>query len=749
MSRTLDLYRLLPAHIRAADEENGKALESLLAIISEQVDVVKRDTDRFYDDLFIETCSPWVVPYVGDLVSNTPLHDATVRARADVAKTIYYRRRKGTLPMLEEVARDVTGWPARGVAFFELLSWTQFLNHERRQPAPDPGPLLPKLPKLPAEAVLPLRNWHHTGASSRVGTVHLRDPESLDRIDGPFDEVAHTADVRAPGTQEGWHNIRNVGLFLWRLESYPITRGTARMEPTGTPRTRFRFSPLGRDMPLFAQGKPEMDEAEVSREEHVPGPIRPVALHLELKRVAEGGAAEATTWYGEDKVLRVRKGTTVYGPADVVCKDLAQWQGPPAGKVAIDPRLGRLQFNDAEPAASEEGVSVDYAYGFPADIGGGPYDRAECLANPDEDPEGGATRHLFVRKGASDPAQSLYPSVKDALQAWRAGAGPYAACVIEVQDNATYVETDLKVPPDPAPGDPPTTKAWTKGLVVQAADGKRPHLRLQDAAGKTADLVVRGNHPNASLRLNGLLVEGGLKLEGSLGRLSIDHCTLVPGRAFKPDGTPEDPDGASLHATSDNTVLRVEVTSSVTGQLLVAGAADELCVEDSIVHGPAGHAISARGLRAGPRLRVERSTILGRVNVRELSYASDAIFADRVLVERRQKGCVRFSYVHPDSTTPRRYRCQPDLATVDLKKEAARDAERARLVPIFTSRHYGDPGYCQLAERTAREIREGGEDGAEMGAYASLRQPQRLANLRLRLEEYLPFGLDAGFIFVT
>jgi hypothetical protein len=36
-----------------------------------------------------------------------------------------------------------------------------------------------------------------------------------------------------------------------------------------------------------------------------------------------------------------------------------------------------------------------------------------------------------------------------------------------------------------------------------------------------------------------------------------------------------------------------------------------------------------------------------------------------------------------------------------------------------------------------------------MGVYAHLRQPQRAANLRVRLEEYLPFGLDAGLVFVT
>ena len=36
-----------------------------------------------------------------------------------------------------------------------------------------------------------------------------------------------------------------------------------------------------------------------------------------------------------------------------------------------------------------------------------------------------------------------------------------------------------------------------------------------------------------------------------------------------------------------------------------------------------------------------------------------------------------------------------------------------------------------------------------MGAFSSLQQPQREANLRAALEEYTPFGLGIGFIHVT
>jgi hypothetical protein len=76
-------------------------------------------------------------------------------------------------------------------------------------------------------------------------------------------------------------------------------------------------------------------------------------------------------------------------------------------------------------------------------------------------------------------------------------------------------------------------------------------------------------------------------------------------------------------------------------------------------------------------------------------------------------------------------------------------AIRARLVPSFTSAHYGNPAYCQLGRGCAQEICSGGEEGSEMGAFSLLLQPQREANLRAVLDEYLRFGLEAGIFYVT
>src|SRR3954470_6458700 len=170
------LNELLPALHRLRDIDEGLPLQTLLQVIAEQAEIVRQNVDRLWDDFFIDTCQDWVIPYIGDLVANNLLHDVGSRRRVDVARTIYYRRRKGTLPMLEELARDVTGWGAHAVEFFELLGWTQHVDHIRTQ----------------------------------AGWPDIRGIDHMDRIDGPFDEVSHSVDIRTPRTVEGWHSIRTI-----------------------------------------------------------------------------------------------------------------------------------------------------------------------------------------------------------------------------------------------------------------------------------------------------------------------------------------------------------------------------------------------------------------------------------------------------------------------------------------------------------------------------------------------------------
>src|SRR5437764_15474434 len=107
------LWNLLPAIYRALDtdtfDKNGP-LREMVNRIGAQAAILRRSLDRMWEDQSIETCDDWVIPYLGDLLAtNLVTNLDSSRQRLDVAKTIYFRRRKGTPAILEELATDLTG----------------------------------------------------------------------------------------------------------------------------------------------------------------------------------------------------------------------------------------------------------------------------------------------------------------------------------------------------------------------------------------------------------------------------------------------------------------------------------------------------------------------------------------------------------------------------------------------------------------------------------------------------------------
>jgi hypothetical protein len=67
--------------------------------------------------------------------------------------------------------------------------------------------------------------------------------------------------------------------------------------------------------------------------------------------------------------------------------------------------------------------------------------------------------------------------------------------------------------------------------------------------------------------------------------------------------------------------------------------------------------------------------------------------------------------------------------------------------PLFFSLRYGAPGYAKLLTSTADAIRRGADDAGEMGAFHFLLAPMRETDLRVRIEEYLPVGLEFGVLY--
>jgi hypothetical protein len=687
------LYRLLPAIHRLRDGEAGGQLRALIEILAEQARALEEDVERLYDDQFIETCAPWVVAYIGDLIGYEPIHSvaqAVQSGRAEVANTIRYRRRKGTAAVLEELARDVTGWPARAVEYFQRLGWTQNVNHVRPEAifAPD------------------LRRW---APLARLGTA--------------FEPLQRTVDVGRIPVLEGRHNIQNVGLHLWRLRAYPLRGSPAvPLDPR-----RWFMSPLRADMPLFTLPETEEEITHLATPFNVPDPIGRRFLDENLEHL-----------YPRSLSLRV-DGVEIPAVGVRVCDlsdDGAAWAHAPATRIAIDPVLGRLAFPTSEDPPEQ--VLVKFHYGFPFEVGGGPYERRASFT-------AGLAPVTQVRMG-----DALQPAIDGAL----------AGGAVEIVDSGRYEETiSIAVDPD-------------RRLELRAGNEHRPAIVLGGA------LDITGG-AESEVVLNGLLIIGGtVRVPAGTGlrRLIIRHCTLVPGLALETDGTPASPDAPGLMVEAED--VTVEIERSILGAIRTVEST-QVSALDAIVDatGPdAGgmdrFAFSAPdGQGPGGWLTLIDATVIGRIHAAAMPLVSNTILDARpgpageppVRSVRKQIGCVRFSYVPSGSLTPRGHRCQPELAAA----QAIRDAERrdpslpeiskqrlrrlvdARVRPVFTTRRYGRPAYLQLVRATDRGIRQGADDEGSMGAYHKLYEPQRESDLRVRLGEYLPFGLESGILFET
>jgi uncharacterized repeat protein (TIGR01451 family) len=855
MTRDPDrLYDLLPVVHRQRDVERGEPLRALLQVIAEQVDVLEDDIERQYANWFIETCDDWVVPYIGVLIGyeappqvagaeRSELLSSILTPRRAVANTIRDRRRKGTLPLLELIARDTADWPARAVEFYRLLAWMQPLNHHRVM---------------------------------RGRAADLRDGLALAYLGGPFDPVTRTVDVRRIGSARtpGRHNIPHVGVFAWRLKPYAIAREPAYAREDIGPGT-YTFSVLGNDAPLFTLPVPEPGPEAIAEPPNVPGPI--------LRRVLE---RRLETYYGPDKSIAIwaddwpEDGEGGLVPADkVLIADLSGWHYRPArGHVAVDPELGRIAFATRDVPGGD--VHVRYHYGFSDDTGGGAY--ARIVGQPL-----GATVYSVGAGGG-------FADIGEALETWRK-ENPDDA-VVEIVDGGVYTER------------PSIELRKGQSLQLRARDKTRAVLRLLDYRAARGDALVVQGEAGSRFTLDGIVVAGrGVTCRGPMAELRLRHATLVPGWSIGPDCEPDRPAEPSLELAdfTGQAVIERSILGSVQVSLDEVGADPvPIQVTNSILDATSDTR-EAVGAPSWPLahavLTIVRTTVIGVVQTHAIELAEDSIFTGTVYVARRQIGCMRFCHVPAGSRTPRRYRCQPDLAErsavdalplaevggpvsvpVDVgetaengeaESEAAnlrlrldttnpapaigdvitltlsvdnlgsraaggvevtifppadaddpdespfaddpevtvskgalvddseplvweigqlapggcavltallevvavadpphlsalisahsftddgsvyvarlRDAARSRMRPVFTSRRYGRPGYCQLDLCTDPGIREGASDESEMGAFHDLFQPQRTAALSARLADHTPAGMTAGLLFAT
>ena len=536
------LYRLRDAQLAASAGYEIGPLQSLLSIVEEQIAIVEENITQLYDDLFIETCAPWVVPYIGDLIGYKQINgiaSAVDSPRAEVANTIGFRRRKGTVPVLEQLARDATGWGAHAVEFFEMLATTQCVrNHVR--------PLNYYAPNL--------RSW-----------------KPREFMDTGFDKTAHKVDVRrirpAPDQDQvpgglSRYNVQNVGIFLWSLNAYTLTEVPA-TAISGSSQC-FRFSTLGADMPLFHRATELPEETTtLAAPSNVPDRLTRHLLCQDIRAITKKGLSPV--YYGPGLSLAIYSNGSLQDASRILVADLSGADGSwanlahlsdlsnlPAGAntIAVDPRLGRIAIPPPTTGAAPS-FSTFCCYGFNTAIGGGEYPRASTFtASPEQ---------AIVRVPGD------YASIHDALAAL-SGDG-----VVEVSNSGVYSESAGL-----------TINVRANGHIeLRAADGSRPTLVLGDAISITGGSGAQFNlngflityaPPEATSKPPAaLLYSPGVKAN-ELANLGVTHCTFVPGWALEPNGQPSANSSGELTYAGpavfvDSSGLAVTIAQSILGPL--------------------------------------------------------------------------------------------------------------------------------------------------------------------------------------
>ena len=328
---------------------------------------------------------------------------------------------------------------------------------------------------------------------------------------------------------------------------------------------------------------------------------------------------------------------------------------------------------------------------------------------------------------------------------------------------ASSTPTGTAAPSRSRPSAGPRGGPRRRGVGSPRSSGARPSLELVGA-------VRLDMEPRTRVVLDGLLVSGGAG-RARRGRRRPSPRTIVirdcdaraRPRAHARRASRAAPTRASLVVLDPVRVVRIE--RSVVGPIVaVEGVRVE--VVDSIVDASARTAVAIAGARravaahgddrrrhGGGRRHGRRGRRRPHAS-RPWSAASTAPCSMRrtacwsptlaagdprphaVRAERRQDGCVRYSL--PARGVPHGPPVPLRAATPRTRSGcAARPGRASARCATATRRTCG----CTRARPTA--IRRGADDESEMGVTHLLYAPQREANLLIRLDEYLRFGLAA------
>lgn len=775
------LYDRLPGIYKIRDEEQRPPgqLKAYLALVESVYGALHENIEALHDDLFIETCDDWVIPYIGDLLGVSHLTGDPWTLRADVADTISLRRRKGTLAGIERLTYNLTRWGVHAVELRENLVWNQHLNHQRPDAGGDPP-----YGQASVSRFTPVRG----------GTVTLRDAALLSLLGTPFDAFAHIVDVKPAIFGSIRYNLPNLAIFLWRLKDYRVAASKPTFQPPldagGVHVVRFDVHPTGSPVRLFNTYRfdPDREPPKVTALDATPGPIATARLSegTEAGRPEQYFAVDIYDPDGQTAELDLADvGLQLHLPAGsfggeiwpvtgsvwtVRGANLCAWEGgiqPPPGnrEVFIDPVIGRIMIgvsSAAEAQALVEALLVTYTYGAVGPVGAHPAARG-ALPEPWTD-AGVVRREVNLHE---NPAFGL----EDALGDVHLESDPV---IVEITDSLTHPLDVLNVQ-GRVPEAGGMNLRLDGPLLIRAADDQRPVIKLaRPLRFRPLDPAQAGG---LVLRLEGLYLtrdDGFPDGEPLIARAALDaleliDCTLDPGGCKVLDGTEEgarapivpslrlqEPYGFADAAdeTAFDQTPRIILYRTVAGPLFIDGGY-ELVLHDTILDAGSGMgddpetaafalsgATGAADATWGPPATVEGVTVLGRMRTKTVS-GRGGIWVHRLEVLDNQRGCIRYSYF-----AGKQDRLPQNLGCVEgFEKADGAFVERALL--RFTDERFGEPGYSQLTHTTDFRIQERGPNDGAMGAFGFLLEAHKWRNLQIRFREFMPVGVRPLLIPVT
>lgn len=750
------LWSMIPAYYRDLDGENAPpgTLRALVEVMSEQAAVLRRSQDRVWEDQFVERADDWAIAYLGDLVATRMVSALLPRSqRIDVAKTVYYRRRAGTLRVLEELIADIADW--EGV-----------VREGFRRLARAPHGLDPVATAASSGA------WSGTPPGA---LPDLRSPLAAEWLGSPFDEYHHTPDLRRPRGRDGRYGISRLVFHLYRLPARSLEGVAPRLfRPMGSD-PFYTFDPSGRELPLFirrtrSQAAPDVtsrtslfgvestasawEEWSSAKPWQVPSPLRcrllgdavyeldadalaPVYATLgPAQRLALSGMYGLRV-RGEARLRTLLSTTTpslsfalgeireaclvadcgkavLLGPGAPSLRLLPIGAGPALSvheiaadelsepavvfavwqRAAIDAERGRFVL---DPGLAVDAPLTDHHYGFAPLIGAGVYERNAIAWHDPAWFESLPLPAQLVSGGGAVPAAPSHG-------------------VLEITDNLTYQGV--------------TDHPSVRELALRSTEGRRPYLVLESDWQLTAD-----GAGNAVLLLEGLWLGASgaprdVVLSGDFERVELRCCSLDPGGTAA-DGSVLPRVGLRIEGSVELLVIESSIVADI--EVVAGGRLETLRISRSIMQASAPLTLDSA------ELHLNAATIFNEIHGLRL-WADNSLVASPISMVDVQNGCFRYSAAH--------------AASLEQVPHPHRSVFFADANPLFVSRSFGSPGYALLSEapeaaltpsadcsEERASIHVGADNEGEMGAYNALLFPVKRRALSAKIEEFMPFGL--------